>query len=34
MPLALYTDRYDHMAQDGFSNMGQWFDMAAKKAGR
>jgi len=34
IPLALYTDRYDFMAEAGAANMGQWFDMAARKSGR
>jgi hypothetical protein len=34
MPLALYTDRFDFMAHKGSSNMCQWFDTAARKAGR
>jgi hypothetical protein len=34
MPLARYTDRFDFMTQSGSTNMGQWLDTAAKKAGR
>ena len=33
MPLSVYTDRYDFM-QSGSTNIGHWFDNAAKKAGR